>query len=101
MTSQVVEIARFKLRQGTSDEDFRAAAAAVSQFLSEQPGFIARTLSQGDSGDCIDHVVWANLADAQSAMQRAMQDQRLAAFMAAIDETSLQMEHRALVVSTP
>jgi len=96
-TSSVIEIVSFKLAKSVSDEAFLKTIPLTSTFLKTCTGFISRHLSKGDDGEWVDHVEWANMADAQSASQKFMSDQSLKPFMEKIEGTSVNMRHNQLL----
>jgi hypothetical protein len=97
MSSEVVEIVHFDLSEGTSGEAFAKSAEAATAFMKKQPGFISRRLSKSDAGGYVDHVTWASMKDAQSAMEASMKDASLAPFMQAIDPKSIKIEHQWVI----
>jgi hypothetical protein len=50
MTNRTIEIVSFKLNDGVKDEDFIAAAHAITDFAKSCDGFITRNLSKNDDG---------------------------------------------------
>lgn len=64
-----VEWAPFRVRPGVSEDDLRAASAALqSDFLARQPGFLRRELLRGDDGGYVDVVWWESPAAAKAIM---------------------------------
>jgi len=88
-----LEIVRFRLQPGVTDEAFLAAAAASASFLRRQSGFRRRALSKGPDGIWVDHVEWESLAQARTAMEQSMTEPALASFMNAVDPESMMMDH--------
>jgi hypothetical protein len=88
-----VEIVRFKLLPGVTDEAFLAANAATVDFLKRQGGFRRRVLSKGSDGVWTDVVEWQSLALAQQASERIMAEPALVPFMKAMDLESVMMDH--------
>ncbi len=98
-TSNIIEIVSFKLAKSVSDDAFLNTIPLTSSFLQTCDGFISRHLSKGDDGEWVDHVQWANMADAQSASQKFMADKSLLPFMEKIENTSVTMRHNSLLHS--
>ncbi len=99
LTSNIVEIVSFKLAKGVSDEAFLKTIPLISVFLKTCDGFISRHLSRGEDGEWVDHVQWANMANAQSASQKFMDDKSLKPVMEKIDSASVTMRHNFLLHS--
>lgn len=98
-TSNIIEIVSFKLAKSVNDEAFLKTIPLTSAFLQTCDGFISRHLSRGDDGEWVDHLVWANMANAQSASQKFMADNSLKPFMEKIETTSATMRHNLLLHS--
>jgi hypothetical protein len=96
MTPTIAECVRFTLIPGADPAAFAVAAAAVNTWVAQQPGFINRTLSQGEDGQWLDHVTWADMASAAAAADKMMGEPTLAPFMALIDPASIDMRHATI-----
>lgn len=92
-SGRVAEIVTFALVPGTIEQDFVQAAQATLAPLSGQAGFLGRQLSKGPDGRWTDHVLWSDMATAQSAAKAVMADPAFGPFLAAIDMGSLTMRH--------
>jgi hypothetical protein len=88
-----LEIVRFKLLPGVTDEAFLASNAATVDFLKRQGGFRRRVLSKGSDGVWTDVVEWENLALAQQASKKLMVEPSLVPFMKTLDMESVMMDH--------
>jgi hypothetical protein len=88
-----LEVVRFKLLPGVTDEAFLATNAATVDFLKRQGGFRRRVLSKGADGVWTDVVEWENLALAHQAAKQLMTEPALGPFMKAIDPESVMMDH--------
>jgi glyoxylase-like metal-dependent hydrolase (beta-lactamase superfamily II) len=67
--STVIEIAAFTLAPGTTAEQFAPIDQAMERdYISKQPGFIARESAAGDDGDWLVVNHWKSVGDAQAAM---------------------------------
>lgn len=97
MNGKVIEIVTFKLAAGVSDEAFSKHTDVVNSYISRQKGFISRRLSKAADGTYLDHVTWASLADATTAMENSMKEASLAPFMQSIDPASVKVDHQAVV----
>jgi hypothetical protein len=94
---KVLELVVFKLRDGTTHEDFLATVGAVSDWAMSQPGFISRDLSYDAEGDrWVDLIWWRTLEDAHAAAQVALTSALCAPMFALIDGESTLMIHGEL-----
>ena len=72
MAHCTVEWAPFALAEGVEEATLLAAAEALQRdFLSQQPGFIARELLKGAGNEWVDLLYWASQEAAAAAMQTA------------------------------
>ena len=92
-TATCLEMVRFRLQPGITDEAFLSLNAATAAFLNSQEGFGRRLLSKGPEGTWADLVEWESLTLAQKASERIMTEPSLAPFMNAIDPESILMDH--------
>jgi len=88
-----LEVVRFKLLPGVTDEAFLATNAATVAFLKRQAGFRRRVLSKGSDGMWTDVVEWENLALAQEASKQIMVEPSLVPCMKSMDLESVMMDH--------
>jgi hypothetical protein len=89
----IAEIVTFTLTPGTDPDRFARAAAALDPWLASAPGFLDRCLSCGPDGVWTDHVLWADLPAAMAAAEALPTRPEAAAFLAAIDPSSVAMRH--------
>ena len=94
-----LEVVRFKLLPGVTDEAFLAANAATVDFLKRQGGFRRRVLSKGADGVWTDVVEWENLALARKASDQIMVEPSLVPFMKTMDPQSVMMDHLDIALS--
>jgi hypothetical protein len=99
MSDQVIEIITFKLVAGQTEKDFLSSCNAATNFLRTCKGFVSRRVSRSKEGIYMDHVTWANLAGAEAAMEAAMKEPSLGAFIGAIDPASMILDHQPLLIS--
>lgn len=88
-----IEVVLFKLKPGVEDMAFVAAAEAMLPDLRTVPGFVRRELLRGDEDLWVDVVHWRSLSEALAAMDLMMTQPSAGAFMAALDEQSIEMLH--------
>lgn len=72
-----LEVVRFKLLPGVTDEAFLAANAAMPDVLKRHGGFRRRVLSKGANSAWTDVVKWENLALAHQAAKQLMAEPAL------------------------
>jgi hypothetical protein len=91
---KVLELVVFSLRAGASREALLGTVDAVSSWIVEQPGFVARSLLEDRAGErWIDLVWWRSMSDAEAAAGRAMSSESCAPMFALIDMESTLMLH--------
>ena len=101
MMTSVLEVVRFKLKPHVSEDAILAASEAMEHsFARQQPGFIRRTLGQGDSGEWVDVVQWESLEAASEAAVRELESPACAPFFAMIDEASIELSRFAVLQET-
>ncbi len=93
MSNPVIELVLFRTRPDMADDAFLAAADGATAFLRECPGFLRRRLARGADGEWLDHVEWRSMADALDAAARIGDSPAAAAFMAAIEPSSVTLRH--------
>lgn len=71
---EAIEITTFKLVKGYSAEDFVAANADIDIWLKRQPGFRSRRIAMQEDGTVVDMLLWSSVIEAESAMNRLMEE---------------------------
>ena len=99
MAKHVMETVTFKLNDGVDRGDFAAAARRMSDWITAQPGFVARRLSVAEDGTWVEQVEWADMASAKAAASAIGTEPANADFLRAIDGPSARMRHSDLEVS--
>ncbi|MFN7544109.1 MAG: antibiotic biosynthesis monooxygenase family protein [Acidobacteriota bacterium] len=99
MDEHVIEIVKFRLKDGVSEEHFLQAAREATNFMTSTPGFIRRRLSCGEDGTWYEHVEWASMTNAKAAAEAIGKDERARAFVRAIDGLSVMLTHSELKIS--
>ena len=93
-SGRVVEIAIFKLQEGSTREQLLATVDAVSEWAKNRPGFVSRDLTYSAETDSwIDVIWWESLDAAHSAAEAAMTSEACAPMFAVIDLEGTQMIH--------
>ncbi len=68
MVGNTLEIAHFRLSQGTTKEQFLEGVKASNTFLTAQPGFVSRRVSFLNDGEIFDLVEWERRSGSSSAV---------------------------------
>lgn len=90
----VHEIVSFSFKPGSTMQQQREHLAHLGRWVATQPGFVERhAYYDGGQGRWVDHVTWRDLASAQAAMARSLEEPSLAAAMALFDQASMSMGH--------
>jgi hypothetical protein len=95
MVGNTLEIANFRLSQGSTKEQFLEGVKASTTFLSAQPGFVSRRVSFLNDGEIFDLVEWESPARAQAAFKLSMEGDypELRQFIGCMDMASGSMKH--------
>ncbi|HET9732513.1 MAG TPA: hypothetical protein VFP54_07550 [Acidimicrobiales bacterium] len=89
----VIEITRFRLAEGSTDEELlNAEAAAQARFYYRQPGLLRRTTARGAGRGWVDLVLWASADHAAAGERAAASSPLVAALTDLIDPGSLTRE---------
>lgn len=91
--AKVIEMVLWKSKAGVSAETAKEAISALNEFVSKQPGFVSRKTGLAENGQFVDFVLWTDLASAQAASEKAMQDPSVAPAFETIDEKEMQFNH--------
>jgi hypothetical protein len=89
-----LELVVFRLKEGTTREQFLATDEAASNWMRQQPGFVSHELSYAAETDqWIELARWETLERAQAAAEAAMSSEACAPMFALIDMDSAIMLH--------
>jgi hypothetical protein len=83
----------FELTAGAERDEFVAAAGAVTDWASRQPGFVDRELYEVGGGRWIDTVRWSTIDDATAAASAIGTASDVGDFTSMIHGPSVQMMH--------
>ena len=85
----VIEVATFRLRAGTTVEDFVAKNATYqTDFAYQQPGLRRRTVAPGLDGEWLVLTVWSSKSDVHRAQEEAAHSAVALDFEAYIEPSS-------------
>jgi len=92
-TANTIEMVLFQTNEGISTEQGKEAMKGLAEFISIQPGFVARKTSIAEDGQFLDLVFWTDLASAKAASERAMKNEALLKHFSVIDEKGMTFKH--------
>ncbi|MCG7534291.1 hypothetical protein [Pseudoalteromonas sp. OOF1S-7] len=102
MSTNIVEIATFKLASGVTEADFLEQNAQFMAFVNAQPGSLYRSVSKhADTGVYTDIVYWTTLEDAKRVQAAFEHEQVCQQFAALIDKDSLSLTLTEVVAQSP
>jgi len=97
-----VELVVFKLKEGTTREEFLASDEVASAWMKEQPGFLSHELCYATEPDqWFELVRWKSLAEAEAAASAAMSSTSCAPMFALIEMESVMMLHGESLLASP
>jgi len=98
----VLEIAKFRLNPGITQEAFVEAVKGTEPIIGAFPGFLSRRIVFAEDGEVYDLVEWESLALAQEAAKHFSGDTHpeLVPFMQCLDMAEGFMKHSSIVYST-
>lgn len=98
----ILEIAKFRLTEETTQESFLKAVEATNAFLSSLPGYVSRQIVFAEDGDVYDLVEWTSLELAQDAAKQFSGEKHpeLVPFMQCLDMNDGFMKHSTITYAT-
>lgn len=97
MSGIAVEIVRFRLIAGVSEDELLAASNIMMKELGSLDGFIDRELLRKDDGSWIDMLHWKDMDYAIRATEEALKLPLCLEYFKLIDESSMEMEHYSVM----
>lgn len=89
----VVERVSFKVNKGFSPEDGKKAMLMLNQFVTMQPGYVARVTSLDKTDMFLDIVYWETLESAEAAAKNIMKEESLSEVFDIINQESMVFGH--------
>ena len=90
--AKTIEIVTFRLAEGTTDEKFIAETKTMErEFLGKLPGFLDRDTGKSADGGWIVVLHWESAEDAQSSMNKFVENPGTKAFTDTIDMSTFKM----------
>jgi len=93
MTTTVIELVTYKLKQGVDKAALNDSHPKVNDFLKQQNGFLYRSLSEDKNGLLHDIVYWQDMDCAKQAGEAFEQSPACASLMSITDMESVTMQH--------
>ncbi len=101
----VLEMVLYRVQPGVTDDAVLAISDEIQRWLEQQPGYLRRELFMAESGEWLDIVYWATMADAVAASEQIFRQPFAAGFGAifAPDATALHLyqvrDYRAMTLA--
>lgn len=93
-----IELAKFKLRTGVSDEAFLQAERNIRNGrIRQQPGYLGREIGRGENDEWFIIIRWESAAAGEAWSPIFMQDPHGQAFASHLDFSSMRQEHFTVV----
>ncbi len=89
MTTTVIELVTYKLKQGVDKSELNDSHPKVNDFLKAQQGFLYRSLSEDKNGLLHDIVYWQDMSCAELASKAFEQSTACASLMSITDMESV------------
>lgn len=93
MTTTVIELVTYKLKQGVDKSVLNDSHPQMNDFLKAQQGFLYRSLSEDKNGLLHDIVYWQDMSCAELAGKAFEQSAAGASLMSITDMESVTMQH--------
>ncbi|OUR63747.1 hypothetical protein A9Q74_00160 [Colwellia sp. 39_35_sub15_T18] len=97
MTTTVIELVTFKLKQNTDKSVLNNINPKVNDFLKSQTGFLYRSSSEDESGLLYDIVYWQDMACAKQAGAAFEQSEAGGLLMSVTDMDSVTMQYMSAI----
>jgi hypothetical protein len=86
----VIEIMRFRLKEGVDESDFQRVDARLQvEFAYQQPGLRRRTTARSDDGEWVVVDLWRSAADSDACLERWDESELVGEFMAYVDRETV------------
>jgi len=90
---KIIEMVMWKSVDGISAEEAKKSATKLNEFISQQPGFIARKTALAEDGKFLDLVYWTDLTSAKVASEKAMKNEGLIPIFSTMDQNEMIFQH--------
>jgi hypothetical protein len=86
----VIEIMRFRLKEGVDESDFQRADARLQvEFAYQQPGLQRRTTARSEDGEWLVIDLWRSPADSDACLERWHDSEVVEEFMTYVDRQTV------------
>ncbi|SFK90288.1 antibiotic biosynthesis monooxygenase family protein [Shimia haliotis] len=91
----VLEIVRYRVKEGVTPEAALSAWEKSQSFANQQAGFVSRKLAHTKDGTFADVTEWASMEAAMKVMEEFKVDKypELADLVAVLDQDSVEIQH--------
>ena len=83
----------WKSVDGISLTEAKNSITKLNDFVSKQPGFVARKTAWAEDGKFLDVVYWTDLKSAKDASEKAMKTEELMSIFSTIDQKEMVFQH--------
>lgn len=91
--AKIIEMVMWNSVEGINLEDAKKSITKLNEFVSKQPGFVARKTSLAEDGKFLDIVYWTDLNSAKAASEKAMKTEELIPIFSTIDQKEMVFQH--------
>lgn len=91
--AKIIEMVLWKFKEGVSIEEGKASAIKLNAFIRQQPGFISRKTALSSDGKFLDIILWTDLQSAQTASEKAMQNEMTTTIFSTMDQEGMLFQH--------
>lgn len=91
--AKIIEMVMWKSVEGISPEEAKKSITKLNNFVSEQPGFVARKTAMAEDGKFLDIIYWTDLKSAKEASEKAMKTEELMPIFSTIDQKEMVFQH--------
>ena len=101
MSNHIIEVVKFELADGVTEQDIMAANEGLESFLNDQPGLLYRSFAKQQNSEIyIDIVYWDTLNDATRVQQAFYDSPQCQQFIKLIDQNSVALTHNRIIAQT-
>ncbi|MCF6436704.1 hypothetical protein [Pseudoalteromonas sp. MMG022] len=101
MSQNVIEIVKFKLAPGVSEQDFLPLNDAFQTFIDKQSGLLYRSLAkQPNNQGYIDVIYWQSMEDSKRTAEAFNNSTVCMDFLTLIDKQSVDMTHHMIIAQS-
>lgn len=91
--ANIIEMVLWEFKEGVSVEEGKASVQKLNAFVRQQPGFISRKTALSKDGKFLDVVLWTDLESAQTASEKAMQNEMTTTIFSTMDQEGMLFQH--------